>query len=889
MYKVFMRNKHRVLLFAVILVLLAFSGGAYADIRLILEYPQMAMYNKSGSSSMNADDMQTTPASSLNNPSWEVNDLAMELYGVNVYNNATNSGIRIYRYGETANNSIGRAYMDLMGSVSFVDEIRGLGAGPVNYERRTFTHYLTAKTLLETACNDHERTKNLIAQGRQSMIDKGRVFGEPDDLIALAFNSSSAATATRPGKNIIPYTGYRITHNMKGEEVSRSVVSNETRYNNITRSSPRPTAYIRLEQDDPRAVLANIHEPTSITLNKTAVSLLIGGSEMLIATVLPATSNNKDVTWSSDNELVATAGSTGLVRAVGAGSANIIAKTVDGGFTAACNILVTTPVSGITITPPVLSLDAGDTYWLTATVYPFNVSNANINWSSSNTAVATVNGAGFVTGVAPGTVTITAEAADGSEVTATVEVFVPYVPLAGVTLDRTYYVFSSIGATLQLTPTVIPGAATDQTVTWLSATPGVATVSATGLVTAVSAGSAAVLVTTNDGGFTASCNIFVQIGGAGDPSNDIVPEQPALPPGTPGGIVSAEPIIIIPADSTDISLEADMLATILPGFSSEDFHVNEYGIVTLEDWIAQEIAKRRLNIYDVEVVMLPAFEAMVNNPGEIAAVSFEVKGSHLMVEGLISRPENVRLLMALSSTSGDFFTYTDVPADFGDKMFTILDAGNNIFTGEIDPNGDYKVLFFIKDGGGFDLDRQTDATVWGVMAFVGVPVLGVTLSPDHVPLQVGQTYDFSPGVGFLPPIADNKRVTWTSDSSLVATVSPAGVVTAIGPGPANITVRTVDGGFWDISTVLVSTPVSSVTVTPATASIGVGGMVILDAYVLPFNATISTVVWSSDNEAIATVTQGGAVRGVAAGPVTIRATAIDGSGVFGSCAVTVTP
>ena len=219
------------------------TGALSGDAVRLAGLPAMAMYNKSGSSSMAADDMQTTPASSLNNPSWEVNDLAMELYGVNVYKGISDAGLRIYHYGETSNNAIGRAWMGLMGSVSFVVEIRGLGAGPVNYERRTFAHYKTAQILLETAYANHTQTMDLIAKGRQAMIDKGKKF-DTDDLIAINFNSSSAADATRPGKNLIPYTGTRITHNMKGEEVSKTLNSTATRYNNITRSRPRPTAYV---------------------------------------------------------------------------------------------------------------------------------------------------------------------------------------------------------------------------------------------------------------------------------------------------------------------------------------------------------------------------------------------------------------------------------------------------------------------------------------------------------------------------------------------------------------------------------------------------------------------------------------------------------------------
>jgi hypothetical protein len=390
-------------------------------------------------------------------------------------------------------------------------------------------------------------------------------------------------------------------------------------------------------------------------------------------------------------------------------------------------------------------------------------------------------------------------------------------------------------------------------------------------------------------GLTAVCNVYVYVNSIVNPSNDIIPILPGLPAGIPSGVVSAEPKIFAPR-STDLAFVDNMLATIMPGFTSADFHLNQYGVVTLQDWLAKEIAERLLNINYAEVVMIPVFEALVKNSGDVAAISFQVKGRHLMVDGLISRPENVRLLMALSNVSGDWFTYSATAAGLADKKFTIMDMSNNIFTGELVPNGDYRLLFLIKDGGGFDLDRKTDGAVWGAMAFVGVPVMGVTISPDYAALLVGKSIDLTPRLVFNPPIADNKRINWSSNSPFVtASVSANGIVTAIGAGAANIKATTVDGGFWYDCYVLVTTPVNNIAITPSTATVAMGGTQFLDALVLPFNAGNTNVVWSSSNEAVATVNQAGSVRGVTIGSVTIRATAIDGSGVFGTSTVTVVP
>ncbi|MGX9931958.1 Ig-like domain-containing protein [Virgibacillus salarius] len=67
------------------------------------------------------------------------------------------------------------------------------------------------------------------------------------------------------------------------------------------------------------------------------------------------------------------------------------------------------------------------------------------------------------------------------------------------------------GATQQLTETISPSNATDKGVTWSSSDEAVATVDSNGLVTAVAEGNATITVTTNDGSFTASCDVTVTV------------------------------------------------------------------------------------------------------------------------------------------------------------------------------------------------------------------------------------------------------------------------------------------------------------------------------------------------------------------------------------------
>lgn len=166
-------------------------------------------------------------------------------------------------------------------------------------------------------------------------------------------------------------------------------------------------------------------------------------------------------------------------------------------------------VTGVTVSPTSVSVVAGSTQQLTATVAPSNATNKIVTWASNNTSIATVNASGLVTAVAAGTATITVTTQDGSKTAVSaITVTSPNIAVTGVTVTPTSASITS-GATQQLTATVSPSNATNKTISWSSSNTGVATVSASGLVTAVTVGTATITVTTQDGSKTATSAITV--------------------------------------------------------------------------------------------------------------------------------------------------------------------------------------------------------------------------------------------------------------------------------------------------------------------------------------------------------------------------------------------
>jgi uncharacterized protein YjdB len=253
---------------------------------------------------------------------------------------------------------------------------------------------------------------------------------------------------------------------------------------------------------------------TKIKLSKTSVTLQMGKTVNLKATITPSTAGNKSLTWSSSNKKVATVTSAGKVKAVGKGKATITAKAKDGSKKAASCIVTVTAGGNVTkvqLNQASATLTKGNTLQLKATVSPSNASNKNVTWSSSNKNVATVDAKGKVTAKGNGTATITAKAADGSKKSASCKVTVN-VKASGVELDQTSVTLKK-GKTRQLKATVSPSNASNKNVTWSSSNQKIAVVDSNGKVTAKGKGIATIVATAADGSKkSASCKFTVTEG-----------------------------------------------------------------------------------------------------------------------------------------------------------------------------------------------------------------------------------------------------------------------------------------------------------------------------------------------------------------------------------------
>ena len=165
---------------------------------------------------------------------------------------------------------------------------------------------------------------------------------------------------------------------------------------------------------------------TEVRLSESTVGIVEGSTYKLTATVLPEnTTDSKNVSWSSNNEAVATVDANGNVTAKRAGTA-VITATSTNGKTAGCTVTVSKkeiPITEVRLNKSTETLTEGETTTLTATVLPENTTyGKSVKWSSSNVAVATVDLMGKVTAKRAGTAIITATSENGKTASCTVTV-----------------------------------------------------------------------------------------------------------------------------------------------------------------------------------------------------------------------------------------------------------------------------------------------------------------------------------------------------------------------------------------------------------------------------------------------------------------------------------
>jgi uncharacterized protein (TIGR02145 family) len=253
----------------------------------------------------------------------------------------------------------------------------------------------------------------------------------------------------------------------------------------------------------------NAVDVTGLDLDFDAVSVVVGGEAVITAYVSPGNATNQNVQWESSDETIATVDG-GVVVGVAPGNAIVTATAEASGQTRTCVVSVTPApvlVTGIVLSQTTLELVEGTDELITFTLTPEEATDKKVVWESDDTTVALV-WEGRVYAKKAGPATITATSRDGgATATCAVTVTPANIPVVGASISKTSMSLI-VGETEELSGSTYPSNAGNTNVSWNNDNESVVSFEE-GLVTAKSAGKATITITTEEGGFTAKCEITV--------------------------------------------------------------------------------------------------------------------------------------------------------------------------------------------------------------------------------------------------------------------------------------------------------------------------------------------------------------------------------------------
>ena len=282
--------------------------------------------------------------------------------------------------------------------------------------------------------------------------------------------------------------------------------------------------------DDIAAPYAKVTVADKIPVEDIEVSteektLEAGSTYVLQASVLPENASLPGVIFSSDNEDVAEVAQDGTITAKAQGTANItVASADDAKISRIVKITVVRSVTEIRLVQEEATIKVGETFQIEAAVVPEDATNGALTYISNKTSVADVDENGRITAKSIGETTIEIVTEDGSDIRRvfTVNVITNVVPVEKVTLNASEKAMK-VGETWQITAIVTPEDATDKGVTYVSSNTAVASVSGTGLITALGTGETVITAAAADGsGALAELKVTVQ-------KNVEIPQTPQNP------------------------------------------------------------------------------------------------------------------------------------------------------------------------------------------------------------------------------------------------------------------------------------------------------------------------------------------------------------------------
>jgi len=662
---------------------------------------------------------------------------------------------------------------------------------------------------------------------------------------------------------------------------------------------------------------------------QSAITLHVGDIRNVPPEVDVDPSQSPALVWSSGNVTVATVDATGNITAVGVGTA-IVRATLVSDPRAQDELLVTVlQARRVTITPSSLAIGVQQQGALAASVSVENGVSTALNWTSSDPTVVSVSANGVVTGFALGVVTVTATLVADPNVRGTAVVSVT-ASIQSVTVSPNL-VAAFVGDQDQLTATVQADGPLPRTVTWRSSNPAVATVSANGLVSSLSAGSATITaVSTADTTKRGTAQVTVQpapvVGITPSQSNIAIGEQRTLngrvtvAPGLSTAVIwrsSNSAIATITSSGTvtgqtlgtvtitmlavaDTSTFATATVTVIPivhsvaitptsavGFVGDALQLSAN--VVADGSLSRSVSWRSSNPTVATVNASGVVQLASVGSALITAVSVAdtTKRATAQISATAPSVQSVSLTPAASTLfQGQTVQLNATVVTSGNAPTTYTLRSSDPTVASVNAAGVVTALTVgsstVTAVATADTTKRASATI--VVAAAGVQ--RVSLTPAASTLLIAQTTQLAVSV----TASGNLATTYTLRSSnpAVASVNASGVVTGVAVGTSTITaLSTADTTKRATSVITVAARPVSVVVSPAALSLAVNQTQLVTATVTGDPGVNTAATWNSSASTIATVNSSGLVTAVASGSALIIATSVADPSRRDTAAVTV--
>lgn len=592
---------------------------------------------------------------------------------------------------------------------------------------------------------------------------------------------------------------------------------------------------------------------SEITLNSQALTLVVGDSEELTATVSPFNADNATILWTTSNASVAKVDK-GIVTAIAAGTATITAKADDGGLSDVCEVTVISAkidLKGITLETDSHTLVEGESMPLRVSFTPADATDKRILWESSDSKIAIVDENGLVYAVAPGIATITATSEDGRH-HAACEILVTG-KLTGLSLDKKQLDLV-VEDEADLKAVIEPSTATQTKVRWTSTRPEVASVDLNGHIIALNAGKTIIIASTDPEGYIDFCRVSVR---------NRVESITVTPGDVDMNIHKTEQlsVSITPSDLTDVDIvwksEDESVAT-----------VSAKGLVT-----AKGRGKTKITASTVDGRTSGACNITVIQPVTKISVTPE---SLEMYEG-----ETTKLTISMEPEDADITTFYCSSSPDG---FVTINKNGEVTAKTAQKASDNPVSVSIFP------DRPESISIYATCKIkVKAKVKSVSIDGDAAKkMNVGGSLQLSATV---KPDNAVQSVTWASSNKEIASIDQTGKVSALKVGKVTVTATSTDDPSQKATCTIEvqNIQVSGIRLDREELSLVVGETAKVSATVTPDDAFDKSVKWASDKSSIASVSDDGEITAKAEGTATITVTSVSNPKVSASCKVTVSP